>query len=58
MNRGAVKGESRREKGEKREEVDRIKWRWRRLVVGEREVRERVRAHRCTSEQKRRGEKM
>lgn len=33
-NRGAVKGESLREKGKKREEVDRIKWRWRRLAVG------------------------
>lgn len=39
-NRGAVKGESRREKGEKREEVDRIKWRWRRPAVGEWRMRE------------------
>lgn len=37
-----MKGESRREKGEKREEVDRIKWRWRsRLAVGEWKMRER-----------------
>lgn len=55
-NRGAVKGESLRERREKREEVDRIKWRWRRQAEGEWEVRERDRANGCTSERKRRKE--
>lgn len=51
-----MKGESWREKGEKREEVERIKWRKRGLAVGEWMVRERVRANRSISKSKKEGE--